>query len=220
MTAIDSPARSLRPASLTAGLSLLLMIVLAFFGNFVAVESVVTPGDAARTAADIAASERLFRWGVACLVLVVILDVIVAAALYSLFATVDRTVSMTAAWFRVAYAAVFLVGIAQLALAADRLETPEAVMAAIDEFGAVWNIGLGIFGVHLLLIGWLAYRADFIAKIFGVLLAIAGVGYFVDGIGTIAVRDYSLDLALYTFFGELALMLWLLIKGTRTTIEA
>ncbi|GAB3995439.1 DUF4386 domain-containing protein [Glycomyces albus] len=196
------------------------MAALAFFGNFAAVQSLTTPGDAARTAADIAASESLFRWGVAALVLVVVLDVVVAAALFSVFASVDRTVSMAAAWFRVAYSAVFLVAIAQLALVPDRLDEPEAVLAAIEEFGVVWSVGLGVFGVHLLLLGWLAYRAAFIPRIFGVLLALAGLGYLCDGLGEIVVRDYGLDLALYTFFGEIALMVWLLVKGTRTTVEA
>ncbi|WP_100444743.1 DUF4386 domain-containing protein [Glycomyces xiaoerkulensis] len=219
MNTVHSPARSLRPASLTAGISLLLMAVLAIFGNFVAVESLTTPGDAAQTAADVTAAESTFRWGVAALVAVVILDLIVAAALFRVFASVDRTVSMTAAWVRVAYSAAFLVAIGQLALVPERLDEPERALASIEEFGALWNIGLGVFGVHLLLIGWLAYRAAFMPKILGLLLAVAAAGYLVDGFGTIVVRDYGLDLAMYTFLGEIVLLIWLLAKGTRTTVE-
>lgn len=69
-------------ASTTAGIGLLLMAALAGFGNFVAVEGLVTPGDAARTATDITASEGLFRFGIATLFAVVALDVVVAWALY------------------------------------------------------------------------------------------------------------------------------------------
>ncbi len=56
-----------RRASLTAGVGLLVMSLLGGFGNFGAIEALVTPGDAARTAADIAASATLFRLGIASL---------------------------------------------------------------------------------------------------------------------------------------------------------
>jgi hypothetical protein len=61
---------SMRAASLIAGIALLLMTVLAVFADFAAIEALITPGDAARTAGDITGSETLFRWGVAAFVLV------------------------------------------------------------------------------------------------------------------------------------------------------
>ena len=94
---MNSETRSLRTASLIAGLALALMAVLAIFGNFVAIQSLVTPGDAAQTAIDIANSEGLFRWGIASLIVIAVLDIIVAAALLRLFEPVNRGVSMTAA---------------------------------------------------------------------------------------------------------------------------
>ena len=100
--------QSLRRASLTAGIALAFIVVLAPFGTFVAVEGLVTPGDAGRTAQDILGSEGLFRWGIASLILVVILDVIVAAALFTVFEPVNRSLSTMAAWFRLAYATVYL----------------------------------------------------------------------------------------------------------------
>jgi hypothetical protein len=45
--------RTLRKASLTAGLALALIVVLAPFGAFIAVEALFTPGDAGKTARDI-----------------------------------------------------------------------------------------------------------------------------------------------------------------------
>ncbi|MEV0999973.1 DUF4386 family protein [Nonomuraea sp. NPDC050202] len=60
----------MRAASLIAGIALLLMTVLAVFADFAAIEALITPGDAARTAGDITGSETLLRWGVAAFVLV------------------------------------------------------------------------------------------------------------------------------------------------------
>ena len=69
-------------AGLVAGVGLMVMAALAGFGNFVVVEGLVTPGDAATTADDISASEGMFRLGVLGLYLVVVLDVVVAWALF------------------------------------------------------------------------------------------------------------------------------------------
>lgn len=101
----DRATRSLRAASLIAGIGILLVAVLAVFGNFIAVGALVTPGDAAKTVRDILAFEGVFRWGVANLILVAVLDIVVARALLTMFEPVNRSVSAMAAWFRVAYAA-------------------------------------------------------------------------------------------------------------------
>jgi Domain of unknown function (DUF4386) len=207
--------RSLRTASFIAGLALALIVALAIFGNFVAVQPLITPGDAAKTAQDILNSEALFRWGIASLVLAAVLDMIVAVALLALFEPVNRNVSTMAALFRVAYTAVFLVAIIQLVVSLGLLGNPDLALRAIDAYNTIWLVGLIFFGIHLVLIGYLAYRSGYMAKVFGILLVVAGLGYLVDGFGTVLVPNYSMNIAQFTFIGEAALMFWLLIKGTR-----
>ena len=207
--------RSLRAASLIAGLGLALIVVLASLGNFLAVQPLITPRDAAKTVLDILNSEALFRWGIASLILAAVLDMIVAVALLALFEPVSRYVSTMAALFRVAYAAVFLVAIIQLLMALGLLGDPTQAMRAIDAYNTIWLVGLIFFGVHLVLIGYLAYRSGYMAKVFGILLVVAGLGYLVDGFGTVLVPNYSINVAGFTFVGEAALMFWLLIKGAR-----
>ena len=213
---MNHDTRSLRRASLTAGIALALIIVLALFGAFGAVGRLVTPGDASRTAQDILSSEGLFRWGIASLILVVILDVVVAAALLTVFEPVSRTLSAMAALFRAVYAAVYLVAISQLVVALGHLGEPDQVLSAVDAYDTIWQVGLNLFGVHLLLLGLLAYRADFMPRIFGILLVIAGLGYLADGFGAVLVPGYALGIGRFTFVGEAALMFWLVIKGSRT----
>jgi Domain of unknown function (DUF4386) len=212
---MNHDTQSLRTASLIAGLALALMAVLAAYGNFVALQPLVTPGDAAKTAIDISNSEAMFRWGIASLILVAVLDIIVAAALLRLFEPVNRSVSITAAWFRVAYAAVYLVAIIQLVVALGLLGDPAQAMRAIDGYNTIWLVGLIFFGVHLLLIGYLAYRSGFMPKIFGILLVVAGLGYIADGFVAVLVPGPSISIGQFTFVGEVALMLWLLIRGAR-----
>jgi len=207
--------QSLRTASLIAGLGLAFIVVLALLGNFVAIQPLISRGDPAKTAQNILNSEGLFRWGIASLVLAAVLDMIVAGALLVLFEPVSRGVSTMAALFRVAYAAVFLVAIIQLAVALGLLGDPTQAMRAIDAYNTVWLVGLIFFGIHLVLIGYLANRSGYMAKVFGVLLIVAGIGYVVDGFGTVLVPNYSINIAQFTFVGEAALMFWLLIRGRR-----
>jgi hypothetical protein len=216
MANLNQTAWSPRRASLIAGISYLLLSVLAAFGNFGAIKALVTPGDAAKTAKDILGSESLFRVGIACLILAVMLDIVVALALRALFEPVNKSVSTMAAAFRVAYAAVFLVAISQLVGALALLDDASLALHAIDAFTTIFTIGLVLFGVHLMLIGHLVYRSGFAPRILGVLLAIAGLGYLVDGFGVVLVRDYS-AIGQFTFVGEVALVIWLLVKGIRIT---
>ena len=212
---MNDTTRTLRRASLTAGLGLALMAVLAAFGVFGATAPSITEGDAAQTARDILGAAALFRWGVVCLVVVVVLDIVVATALLTLFEPVNRGMALAAAWFRVAYAAVYLVAILQLVLALDLLDEPEQAMRAIDAYQAIWLVGLVLFGVHLLLVGHLAYRSGFMAKIFGVLLVVAGLGYVVDGFAAVLRSGPTVSVAQFTFVGEVALIGWLLAVGRR-----
>jgi hypothetical protein len=216
---MNHSTRTMRRASLTAGLALAMMSVLAAFGVFGATAPLITSGDAVKTAQDIGGSQGLFRWGIVCLLVVVVLDVVAAAALLTLFAPVSRGLSVMAASFRVAYAAVYLVAILQLVLALDLLAEPEQAMRAINAYTTIWLVGLILFGVHLLLIGYLAYRSGFMAKVFGLLLVVAGLGYIADGFAAVLVAGPTASVARFTFVGEVALIFWLLIVGRRKSFR-
>lgn len=211
--------RSLRTASLAAGSGLLGVIVLSVF-SIVVLGGLGTPGDVPRATQALAGSGDLFRWGVLSLFLVAVLDVIVAAALLELFAPVNRTVSTLAAWFRTAYAAVFLVAISQLVGALPLSGDAGQVAERIRAFDDIWHAGLILFGVHLMLIGYLTYRSAFAPRIIGILLVVAGLGYLADSFGVVLIPDYPVSIAQFTFVGEAALMCWLLIKGRRVSMRS
>jgi hypothetical protein len=72
-----------------------------------------------------------------------------------------------------------------------------------------------LFGVHLVLVGVLCWRSDVVPRLIGVLVALAGIGYFVDSVGVLVTPSYGADLAAVLFVGEVALMVWLLWWGLR-----
>ncbi|WP_353963766.1 DUF4386 domain-containing protein [Streptomyces sp. NBC_00237] len=107
--------RTVRSAGMVAGLSLLLVALLALFAQFLVLEGLVSEGDAEKTVQDLLDSDSLFRFGVASLVLAAALDVVVAWALLVFFRPVHEGLATLAAYLRLAYAGVFLVAISQLA---------------------------------------------------------------------------------------------------------
>jgi len=144
-----------------------------------------------------------------------VLDIVVAAALLRILEPVNRTLAVTAAWFRIAQVAVFVVAIAQLALVPSLLSDPELGLNAIDAYYATWRIGLILFGAQLVVVGYLSFTSGFVPRWLGVLVAIACAGYLVDGIGTILVAGYLPTVSAVTFIGEVALIGWLLWTAAR-----
>ena len=75
---------SRRRYALTAGLGLLALALLAAVGYFGILVTLVVPDDAAATVANLTASNGQFRIAIAAFLVVIVLDVIVAWALYVL----------------------------------------------------------------------------------------------------------------------------------------
>jgi hypothetical protein len=216
-----------RTAALVAGLGLLLMAILAHFANFYVLQNLIVANDAKATAEHILANGGLFRVGISCFLLVAVLDVVVAWGLYVLLEPVSRNLSLLAAWFRVVYAAVFaialmpLLGVLQLLSGTDALKGLETnqlhaqVMLSLGAFRSGWDLGLVLFGFHLLVLGYLAFKSGSIPRWLGVLLEIAALGYLVDSFGKFLVPNYNLSISTFTFVGEFLLIFWLLWKGIK-----
>ena len=64
-----------------------------------------------------------------------------------------------------------------------------------------------------LLVGWLVWQLGGARRVVGALTAVAGLGYLIDAVGTFLVPNYSLNVAMLTFIGELVLMAWLLLQA-------
>lgn len=211
--------------ALIAGFGLLFMSFLAPFALFSILQNIIVPRNPEKTVANIVASKRLFNSSILAFLFVIVLDIIVAWGLYFLLKKVNESISLLAAWFRVVYAACFLIAVCNLHhviqlvnsassyLSSDQLAIQ--VMLSVESALSGWGIGLGIFGFHLILLGVLIIKLDL--WILGILVMISGFGYTIDTIGKIMITDYNLDISMYTFIGEIGLMLWLFWRGIKET---
>lgn len=224
----SSDTTTLRSPSLIAGIALLVMVPLAIFSNFVVFEGLVTPGDAAATARDIMGSEGLFRLGTVGWLAIGALDVVAAWALFRIFAPAG-TASRLAAWLRVGHAVSMMLGTVELTgavrlldsgrglvgFSAEQLQTQALLRTAT--FDDMFNVGLLLFGLHLAVLGYLAYRSGYIPRLVGVLLVIAGAGYVTDTVT--AVLGQPTNLGVVTFVGEFVLAIWLLVRGRSVVVR-
>ena len=219
---------TIKTSAIVAGFGLLVMAIIAPVANFQLLQGLIIPGNASETLKNIMDFENRFRLAIMFNLVVAILDIVVAWALYIFLKPVNKSLSLLAAWFRIIYAALFiaalfnLVTVVQLVNGTGFGSVPETgqlesrVMLLIDNYFAGWDFALIVFGFHLMLIGYLTLKAGYMKKILGILLIIASLGYLVDGIGKVLSPAYPIEIALYTFIGEVVLIFWLLIKGWKT----
>jgi Domain of unknown function (DUF4386) len=240
MTATTAPAPTgltpnakqrprLRRLTKVAG-SLYLFIFVVYPLSVLVRSSLVIPGDALATADNIRAQETLFRWGMAGEATIVLVEIVLAAVLYALLRPVSRAMSLAASLARVSEAVVMAAGCLVTSvftllvigdkgfLAAFDADQRDALalffQEANDDIVLVWGF---FFALSLALTGWLVYRSGFLPRLPGILLALAGVGYFVQSFGTFLAPGladtWALVVLVLAIPGELIFALWLLIKG-------
>jgi hypothetical protein len=57
------------------------------------------------------------------------------------------------------------------------------------------------------------FKSGFLPRLLGILLIVGCFGYLVDSFAAFLLPNYGLKIAALTFWGEVLLPLWLLIKG-------
>lgn len=69
------------------------------------------------------------------------------------------------------------------------------------------------WGLWLLPMGLLIINSEFIPKILGILMLVAGIGYLIDVFTWFIFPSFEVEFSAFTFWGEILLPLWLVIKG-------
>jgi hypothetical protein len=223
---LKSPKRTAR----LAGFLYLIVIICAGFSEGYVRSSLVVPGDATATAANITAAEWLFRLGFASDLVAFMADAAIAMLLYVLLRPVNKPLSLMAASFRLlAHPAIGSInllnhfGVLLLLDGSDSLtvfETDQLHALAsllLGAHGIGYLIGGAFFGVHLLFLGYLLHKSDYFPPVLGVLLLVAALGYLTESFGNFLFPEYAeiyvWGVAVPAVVGEVSLCVWLLSKG-------
>ncbi|RQO32363.1 DUF4386 domain-containing protein [Taibaiella sp. KBW10] len=216
-----------RQLALCAGWSLLLMAALAGFAYGFGFNQIYIAHDELATVQQLTAHESLFRWLFLAFIGILVLDILVSWALYYFLKPWHAALSLLTACFRIMYTALLGVALAPLAFLLSSLPAVAAkgtiVLYCFQAFTAIWSMALLVFGIHLGLLAYLLFRYTPLPKTGAALLLLAGLAYIAaHGLPIIwpgyAAYRLTLEalLSLPMALGELALALWLIVKGGKS----
>jgi len=208
------------------------MAAIAGFSYGYVHSSLVIAGDISTTSRNIASSIMLFKAEIIGWVVILILDVIVAWSFYIFLKPLNQELALLTSWLRLTYAAILGIAILNLIYVlllsnnvsvTDPLQ--ENVTFYLEAFEMIWSVGLIVFGVHLLIVGWITFHSNSIPKIISILIVLAAIGY----IGIHLCKTFLIEQNIITTIelifnipmiaGELGFGLWLLFKGGRVSIK-
>lgn len=212
-----------------AGALYLLVIAGGLFAGIVQ-DSVTANGDAAATAAAIAAHDSLWRWGIGIhLIYLALPATIVNVLLYRIFRAVAPTFALLALVFGIVSQAIEATAVLPLfvplinpagaltALGETERHALTYVELRLSELG--FNVALFFFSGFCAPIGAAILRSRLVPAVIGWLMIVAGACYFISTLSTVvaptAARFLSPWIIIPCFVGEASLALWLLVKGTR-----
>lgn len=222
---------SIKATARQAGMLYLLTAILAPFTLIYIPSALFVRGNAAATAQNIAAHETLFRVGIAADLASGVVWIFMVLALYRLLKGVDQNhaalmvilggVMVTTLNFLVTLnnvAALILVSGADFLSAFDKPQRDALAMLFLRLHGQGILAAMIFWGLWLFPLATLVYRSRFLPRFLGVWLTINGFAYLVMSFtGLLSPRYEKLvgNIAFPALLGEIALMLWLVIKGAK-----
>jgi hypothetical protein len=193
-------------------------------------------GDATATAANIAAHEWLFRLGILADLLTGTIAIFVVLALYRLFKEVDQSLAaLMVILGALMVTPIYFVNTLNDAAALMLVRGPEFLQVfdqpqrnalamlflRLHHHGVVAN---EIFwGLWLFPFGRLVMKSGFLPPILGIWLILNGIAYVVVSLTGLLLPQYQsavFDSVFPALAGELAIMLWLLIRGAKVPSAA
>ena len=220
----------LKKAARTAGAIYLSMVVTGPFSLIYVPSKLIVRGNAAATANNILAHETMFRLAILADLVGSVIFICLAIALYKLLSSVSKTwAGLMVAFILVSAAVGFLNSLNNIA--ALTLFRGADFLAVFDKpqrdalgmlFVRLHSQGIFInemfWGLWLFPLGLLVVRSGFLPRFIGVWLMINCFGYVALSITALFFPTYygtAFQWSQPILFGELAIMLWLLIKGAK-----
>jgi len=216
--------KEIKKTARIAGALYLLVAVLGIINMMYGPSSLIVLGDATATVSNIMASESPFRLGIVNDLFAQTVGILLVLALYKLLKPVNKNHALLMVIFALVgipivmlnllnqFAALLLLSGADYltVFAADQLQALVMLFLNLDEHG--FFIAHIFWGLWLFPMGYLVFKSGYIPRILGVLLIIAGFGYLVDFVTFFFIPNFDV-IKMFTFWGEVLLPLWLLIKG-------
>lgn len=223
---------SQRTAAKVAGISGLFAMAIVVYANYALLNPLIVPRDAIETARNVMAHQTQFRIALIGFLSYGVIVVVLLSALYVILKPVNHGLALVGALFRLVFALLWLMATLNMLSALrflgsapylqvfepSRLQTLARMnlAASFDDY----YVGLPFFGLAATVCAWLWYKSGYIPRAlaaFGVISSgwcvICAFVYLIFPGFAKPIDPYWFDSPMAIF--ELALSLWLLIKGLR-----
>ena len=227
MSSSNNPGR-------VAGLWYLLLIAIGPLFLIYIPDKLYVKGNAAATVTNIAVHEGLFRFGILGELVGGVILIFLVLAFYRLFKGVDPYLAVLVVVLGgVMPAVIYFVNVVNdlgALMAArgtdflsvfDKPQRDALAMVFLRLHTYQIDASLVLAGAWLFPLATLVYRSRFLPRFLGVWLAIGGFGWLILSFTAILAPEYQDKVFLIAqpaFFGEIALMLWLVIKGAKPPV--
>ncbi len=224
----------LKKAARIAGAIYLSLVLIAPFAMLYVPGKLIVRGNAAATADNILAHETMFRLSIFGDLIGHVIFICLAIALYRLLSSVNNTWALLMVSFVLVSAAVgFLNALNNIAAVIlfrggefltvfDKPQRDALAMLFVRLHSQGEFISEIFWGVWLFPFGLLVFRSGFLPRLLGVWLIIACFAWIALSI-TAQFFPYNYENAFAwlqpAFFAEMAIMLWLLIKGAKNPVS-
>jgi hypothetical protein len=214
-----------------AGFLYLLIVIVAPLRLMYIPKTLFVHGNATATADNIAAHETLFRLGIAGDLFCGTILIFLVLALYRLFRGLDQNLAVLVVilggvlpaainFFTVLNdaAALILVRGADFLSVFDKPQRDALAMLFLRMHAQEMLAAELLWGLWLIPLGILVYRSRFLPRFLGVWLIVNGFGYLANSFTGLLLQNYQNAVGDFTFpalTGEVAFMLWLLLKGAK-----
>jgi hypothetical protein len=239
---ISTIDESQRRAAKVVGFASLFTMAPVIFAQFGVHSRLIVEGNAAETARNISAHELLFRISIACDLIYCVGAVVLLTALYVILKPVNQNLALLAAVWSLVYALVWVLMTINLfdvlrplngahyleAFEADRLQASGrlyidargswGVSRVYSSLGAAYYVGLLFYGLGSTVFSYLWFKSRYIPRALAAFGAFSSLWSAACAFAFIIFPNFAKIVTLKWFdepmvYFEMALALWLLIKG-------
>jgi hypothetical protein len=177
----------------------------------------------------------LFRLGIGADMFVFIMELILTVMLYQMLKMVNKTISLIALFSRLAMGIVMGLNLLNYTIpllllsgsnyldvfSLEELQSLSLLFLNIHQYGVyVWGL---FFAIHLVFLGYLIYKSNYVPKIMGILMMVGSLGYIGESLMELTfskneIVSTGIVISLIaSVLGELSFAIWLLVTGGNLT---
>jgi hypothetical protein len=208
------------------GIALLAMAILAGFAFGYVFNEIYDSENTNLTQDNLNANMWLFKFGIAAWLVIIVLNILISLGLYQIYRSSVNRVAAISSSLRVLYTFVLCVAVYFLAQPILVNMDTSQMLTPFESFLSIWNVGLIIFGAHLVLLSVNCIKSEFTPQTIAALVLIGGFSYIiVHGLKVSLSAGSSISntaeslLVIPMALAELILAIWLIYRSLKLVEE-